>query len=319
MGLNLTPADFEMFARFGVSSDLLERAGVHRVTDAEARRELGITPDRPGDMAGIIFPYLDPVDGHCATRRLRREHPDIGEDGKVKDKYLCPYGDNRHLYFPPGAAALLSDISVPAVFAEAEKSALAITALVEKSGRKMLAIATGGCWGWRGKTGIESGPNGEREEIRGPLPDFGLITWKERRVYIAFDSNVVSNPNVWQARQALAETLAGWGAIVLFVVLPEAEGNGPDDLIALRGERAFLGLLDTAEEYRTTIVLHAGRHPEAVDEAEEVLLRQAESLCIFQRGEELVRIIQLESEQRSGGIRRKAGTIKYHADSRTNS
>jgi hypothetical protein len=239
----LTPADLAMFGSFGVDEALLRAAQVHRVTDAEARSKLGIT--RPGDMSGIVFPYPDPADGHWPTRRLRRDHPDVGAEGKVKDKYLCPYGDNRHLYFPPGAGALLRDLSVPAVFVEAEKSALAITALAEKKGRRILAIATGGCWGWRGKIGIGATANGEREEESGSLADLWRIQWKHRQAIIAFDSNVTTNERVQSARRDLAETLAASGAKVYLVTLPQGPGiNGPDDFIAVRGGEAFLQLID---------------------------------------------------------------------------
>lgn len=245
MSLNLTTADLEMFARFGVSADLLERAGVHRVTDAEARHELGINSERLGDMGGIVFPYIDPNDGHCPTRRLRRDQPDIGADGKVESKYLCPYGDNRHLYFPPGADVLLSDVSVPVIFVEAEKSSLAITCLAQNAGRKILAIATGGCWGWHGKTGFRVGPNGERQEERGPLADLGRIQWKNRTAIIAFDANVATNENVQFARRNLAEYLAASGAKVYLVTVPQGPGiNGPDDFISVRGGEAFLQLFD---------------------------------------------------------------------------
>ena len=191
------------------------------------------------------------------------------------------------------------------------KGALAITALAGRHGRRLLTIATGGCWGWRGKTGIEPGPDGEREETRGPLPDFGLITWKVRKVFISFDSNVVSNPKVRQARQALAKTLAGWGATVLFVVLPEAEGvNGPDDFIARYGGQELLALMDKAEEYKPTITLHPGECPEAVDAAEDILLTHAEDLRIFQRAGEVVRVITLADPIHSGGLRREIGTVQ---------
>ena len=75
--------------------------------------------------------------------------------------------------------------------------------------------------GWSGKTGIESGPNGERIEVRGPLPDFGLVAWKGRRSLIAFDSNAAFNPKVSKAREDLAEFLTGQGASVWFVNVPE--------------------------------------------------------------------------------------------------
>lgn len=222
----LGESDLEMFARLGIGADLLADAGVRRVTDAEAFHRYGIRSE--GDKTGILFPYFNPMNADRWTARLRRDNPQVDPEGKPIDKYLCPWGDTRHFYFPPGAGMLLSDVLVPVVFVEAEKSVLAITAVGTRCGRRVLAVGTGGCWGWRGKTGITSGPNGEREETRGPLPDFGLLTLKGRKVLIVLDSNAASNPEVWQARQALAETLPSREAKVGLVDLPVAEGvNGP--------------------------------------------------------------------------------------------
>jgi hypothetical protein len=249
MSGSLTPADLAMFARLGISPEPLDRARVERVTDAEARERYGVT--WPGDLSGIVFPYFDPDAGHRVCARLRRDHPEIGADGKPERKYVCPYGDDGHLYFPPGAGALLADASVPVVIVEAEKSALAIATLAERSGRRLLLIATGGCYGWSGKNGIEAGPNGERQEVRGLLPDFERIAWLKRRVVIAFDANVASNRKVQAARQALARHLAERGANVHFCNLPqETDVNGPDDFIAQHGGEAFLALLDAAKPFR---------------------------------------------------------------------
>jgi hypothetical protein len=49
----------------------------------------------------------------AVERALRRD-----TSPKPENKYICPYGDNRHLYFPPGAASLLADPTVPVVFVE---------------------------------------------------------------------------------------------------------------------------------------------------------------------------------------------------------
>src|SRR5438094_666276 len=117
MTVKLTPADLEMFTRLRIPPEMLERAAVCRVTDAEALERYGIT--RVGNMAGIVLPYLDPMTGDRVTARLRRDYPEIGADGKQERKYVCPYGDNRHLYFAPGAGPLLSDPSVSAVMVEA--------------------------------------------------------------------------------------------------------------------------------------------------------------------------------------------------------
>jgi hypothetical protein len=213
----LTDADRQMFARFGVGQDLLALAGVRRVTDAEARHHYRI--NGAGDMSGVIFPYFDPLTRYRVSARLRRDIPEVGVDRKRGRKYVYPYGDNPHLYFPPGADALLSDVSVPLVIVEAEKSSLALTALSARTGRPLLPVATGGCWGWRGKTGIEPGPNGERDQARGPLPDLERITWRGRRANVIFDSDVVTNPKVAAAREAMAKELHSRGARVFLVDL----------------------------------------------------------------------------------------------------
>jgi hypothetical protein len=168
----LTEADLTMFGRLGIDEALLLAAQVRRVTDPQARELLGSV--HPGDLSGIAFPYLSPINGEVWSYRVRRDHPETDADGKPKDKYLCPRFHNR-LYFPPGAGPLLTDVTAPLVIVEAEKSALALTVLAARHGRRLLALALGGCWGWRGKTGTEPGPSGEREQTRGPKPDFGLI------------------------------------------------------------------------------------------------------------------------------------------------
>jgi Protein of unknown function (DUF3631)/Domain of unknown function (DUF3854) len=241
---SLNESDLALFRRLGITNELVGRAGVRCVTDREARELLGTS--HPGDLAGLFFPYLDPISGRRVSGRLRRDHPEIGPDGKPARKYICGFGDTRHLYFPPGAGPLLSDPSVSATFVEAEKSVLAVAALMERLRKKALVIGTGGCWGWRGKTGINSDANGGggRDETRGPLPDLDRVTWTARKVGLVFDSNVTSNPKVRAAREALARELTRRGAKVFLVDLPEERDvNGPDDFIVAHGDDDFIKLL----------------------------------------------------------------------------
>jgi hypothetical protein len=77
-------------------------------------------------MSGIVFPYLD-LPGHRVAARVRRDNPEI-EGGKEKNKYICAYGDRKHLFFPPDAAKKLEDPETVIVLVESEKSALALTA-----------------------------------------------------------------------------------------------------------------------------------------------------------------------------------------------
>jgi len=248
-GHNLSSDDLARFAKIGVDEALLQEAGVSRVTDREARELYGMR--FKGDLAGIYFPYHDPLTGHRVTGRLRRDKPETDSQGKAQNKYICAYGDNRHLCFPPGAGMLLKDVSVPVIFVESEKSALALATLAARQGRRFLAIATGGCWGWSGKTGIKSGPSGEREEVRGPLSDLCLIALEQERLaIIVFDSNTATNPHVMVARWEFAQALADFGAKVQFVDVPSEGGvNGPDDLICTAGDESMLKLLDAARPF----------------------------------------------------------------------
>src|SRR5438477_7901531 len=126
-------------------------------------------------MSGIAYPYFPPVSGneHRWTARLRRDNPDL-ENGKAKRKYVCPYGDHRHLFFPPGAAALLADIHVPLIFVEAEKSALALRSWADRVGKKYLPVAMGGCYGWKARIGKVETASGERVDEYGPISDLGV-------------------------------------------------------------------------------------------------------------------------------------------------
>jgi putative DNA primase/helicase len=130
------------------------------------------------------------------------------------------------------------------ILVEAEKSVLAITALTERTGKQLLSSATGGCWSWRGRIGKSDGPNGERLDEVGPLPD--LEVCKGRNVYVLFDSNAATNPKVQHARRELIKALRKMKADVHVLNLPAYDGvNGPDDFIAVKGDKAFLALFET--------------------------------------------------------------------------
>jgi predicted P-loop ATPase len=230
-----------MFGRLHIDSELLVRARVKRVTDLEARQEFGLSG--PGDNAGILFPYVDDI-GVRRTARLRRDNPEI-ENGKPIRKYLAPYGDRRHLYITPGDHHLAQDTSIPIVIVEAEKSALALRAFADRTGRALLPIATGGCWGWRGRIGKVENHNGERVDEVGPLPELGVCR-DGRKVYVLFDANCSSSPKVQSARKALERVLLKKRADVHLLDLPASPGtNGPDDFVGLYGDEAMAKLLDS--------------------------------------------------------------------------
>jgi hypothetical protein len=119
---NLTTTDLEAFAKLKVSPELLEEAGIRRVSDREAR-DAGIL--RLGDMEGILFPYMQPT-GEIVGQGLRRDHPEVDSTGRPKAKYVSSFADKRHSYILPSDRPSLQDINIPSVMVEAEKSKLSI-------------------------------------------------------------------------------------------------------------------------------------------------------------------------------------------------
>ena len=244
----MTADDLLYHTALGITEELLTQAGVRRVTNEEARDVLGST--HRGDLAGIEYPYRHPTTGQRVTSRVRRDHPEM-ENGTPKDKYLSAYGDRRHFFFSPGVSHWLADPTVPVIVVEAEKSALSISSGATQRDRALVTIATGGCWGWRGRIGKTVDPAGQRVDETGPLPDFDLLTWVDRACVICFDSNVATNSRVQAARRQLTQVLIERGARVSHIDLPQDDGvNGPDDYVGRHGHDAFFQLLDTARPAR---------------------------------------------------------------------
>ncbi len=241
--ISLLNSDLASFARLGISAELLAQAGIDRVTDQEAREKYGLTG--PGNMGGIAFPYMSPTDGVRRSCRVRRDHPEI-EGGKPKRKYVIAYGDRRHLYFVPGSADLMLDPSVPVVLVEAEKSALALVGWAARTKQKLLPVAMGGCFGWRGRIGKQQVASGKQVDEMGPLPD--LAVCRNRDVVVMLDSNADAKFEVRVARSALVRVLGLMGAQVRIANVPPLDGvNGPDDLIAVADDEAIRSVLELAQ------------------------------------------------------------------------
>jgi len=234
----------EALAKFKIPPESLEETGVRHQTDYEVRELLGIHGREGQDLNGIVFPYRDPRNGRVLGHRVRLDKPLA--DGT---KYLSEQGC-RALFFPPTCSSELEPTSIAAVFVEAEKSALALTALADRCGRKLIPIAVGGVWGWQRRSGLELTPDGSRELVTSPSPSLDWVVWKGRKAILAFDSNVAGRRDLERARLALAAELRKRGAQVFIASVPKRDGvNGPDDLIAVAGDSATLEMLDRAAPF----------------------------------------------------------------------
>jgi hypothetical protein len=194
-----------------------------------------------------------------------------GEKLHEKNKYLSPPGEGNKLYFVPGTSAeWLSDPTMPVVITEGEKKTLGLwncswDGLGDSADSpRFLPVGLPGVWNWRGTVAKIGGPDGDRRDVKGVVPDFDRIQWKSRNVSIVFDVNAGTNQSVAAARDELAKELTRRGAIVSLLDLPAVEGiNGVDDLIGRWGPRRVLDLFGQARPWKQVA---ASRREPSVDE-----------------------------------------------------
>lgn len=296
--LNLTPDDLAMFAKFRTAPDLLAAAGIRRVTDEVARREFGLR--HQGDLSGIVFPYYDKTRAEV-NFRLRLDTPI--KDKKGKDiKYIgaSRRARRRLLYWPPGAFELLANPETEVLLVEAEKSALAITAAARRAGRKIVAIAIGGCWGWRSK---HPDPTDQKKEISTALPDLDLLR-DRKHVGVMMDTNVANNDSVAMAERTLAAELGA----KRYRVPAESHVNGPDDFIAGHTDEEFWAFLAKPEAERE-IDLTLDPLNVQIDKAWRVQSETADKYRLYPREGDLVHVVEEQREvvEQRLGFRRPHG------------
>lgn len=230
LGTPLTDADYQALEHSWIDRASAERARLFRVSSTEGAELVGQKDHH--NYAGIAFPNIWPGQMEPREYRLRRDSPDVTyEKGEKKllGKYLGPPGRGNLLYFAPGTPpGLLDDTDLPIVITEGEKKCIALWRLAwygisDAAERpQFLPVAIPGVWNWKGTVGKEPGPNGERRDVKGVIPDFNRIVWAGRKVIIAFDSDVKTNARVRAARGELARHLIHErDALVHFLEIPE--------------------------------------------------------------------------------------------------
>ncbi len=251
-GGDLTEADYASLAARWITRELADQSGIRRVDSITG---MGMFARKRGNLAGLIIPNMAPWDSHPRNYRLRLDNPDLQyrSDGTVREtnKYLQPPEARNTIYFPIGVAeSTLTDTTLPAIVTEGEFKAIALWRLATRDvvSPRFLPVSFNGVWSWRGIVGKHPGPNGDRRDVKGVIPDVDRITWKGRRVAIAFDADSEHNPAVRSARGALTSELIERGAVVGYLEWPIDEGKGIDDRLAAIGPERVLADI-TALEY----------------------------------------------------------------------
>jgi predicted P-loop ATPase len=245
IGAELTAADYSALEARWIDRALADRAGIRRVDSLTGGEIIG---RKSGNYAGLVIPYFRPGEGHVREYRLRRDQPDLEYDStgnlKPRQKYLSPPGRSNMLYLVPDTdPTLLGDTALPIAITEGEFKTLALFRLANHrspNGSRFLPVGVSGVYNWRGTIGKTVGPDGNRLDVKGAIPDLDWITWKDRRVVIAYDADSVTKDLVRIARSELASNLRGRGAIVGFLEWDVIKGKGIDDHVAIVGPETVL-------------------------------------------------------------------------------
>jgi hypothetical protein len=244
----LTDADYANLAQRWIDKPLADTARIRRV-DSDTGRLLMGRRDH-GSYEGLVIPYFLPGEVRIREWRLRRDHPDLEyKDGRPKErrKYLSPPGRANMVYFVPGLPAeKLREVGTLVIVTEGEFKTLALWRLAnhQSSTPRFVPLGLSGVWNWRGKVGKETGPNGDRRDVMGVIPDIDLVVWQGRRVILAFDADADQNEQVEIARNLLARELRIRGAEVAVMTWDIAQGKGIDDLLSNIGPEKVLELIE---------------------------------------------------------------------------
>lgn len=215
----LTPDHLADLRRSGLADRTIAAAGIRSVLPPEELDRL-LRTWTPGlyqrlqntVVSAYLIPYPN-TDGFCRLR-LFYNTPDRSPPEGLP-KYLQPSGTPVRAYVPKGVEAYREKVHVPIWLTEGEKKALKLT----QDGAA--AIGLGGVWSFK-----------DGDDL---LADLREWNWRSRVVYLAFDADLGSKPQVQDALYELALRLTEKEAHVYIVTWDPAVGKGVDDVLVAGG------------------------------------------------------------------------------------
>jgi len=214
--LGLLPEHWKLIEDSGIKLEVVRARGYRSVTSKKELTDLGFSAAQQL-VPTLLIPVWD-VNGKVAFHQHR---PDTPRTKKGKSlKYETPRGARLVLDIPQGARAALRDPTKPLFITEGARKADAAAS------HDLCCLSLIGVWGWRG-----SNENGGKTA----LACWESIALNGRHVYICFDSDVTTKPEVKLALDRLEAFLESRGAKVAIICLPPGEGGtktGLDDYFA---------------------------------------------------------------------------------------
>ena len=151
---------------------------------------------------GIRFP-LRSITGRVLWQ-FRPDVPLVGADGKPV-KYLTPPGEEVVLPVPPGMEERVGSVQYPLIVCEGTKQHLALASVMmdyrhPDTQSQYGVVGLLGCNNWM------TNPTGEAGQGH-PIQDLYEIPFLGRTVFLAFDADITSNRNVWDAAEEFGQHL----------------------------------------------------------------------------------------------------------------
>ncbi len=206
----------------GISDEVVEARGYRTV------RHRSEVPDEFADWQrrlGLLVPTYSP-DGKTAGHQLRPNKPIARKNGNAP-KYETPHGSSITLDVNPLMLEAVQRGDGDLWLTEGCKKVDALASRGEP------AVGIIGVWNF-------AVPGSKSRE---PLPCWKHVRLAGRRVYVVYDADARTNPDVQEALRRLVVMLEGLGAEVLVVYLPPVNGDGKagvDDYLAAGGNVAEL-------------------------------------------------------------------------------
>ena len=204
--------------------------------------------------AGFTLPYHDVQGKPTGFYRYRylEQPPRRGVEALTKKKeyrYIQPTGVSTQVYF----SRLLEGGWEKFFKVEPRERWLIITEGELKADcackQGFPTLALGGVWTFMSK----------REGLL-LIPDLNELNLKDSLVYIIYDSDASSNPDVLMAENVLARQLLNRSkALPMVIRLPALKGlpkTGLDDYLVQKGDKELQKLIESAEEWEPSAALH---------------------------------------------------------------
>jgi hypothetical protein len=200
----LTEAHRALLSAQGISDTIIDTLGVYSVTSVDAIPE-GHQWAGARAIPSIAFPWRTPSGDSFI--QLRPDTPILATGDIRARKYLWPAGKGSAI------AEVRKDIDSDVVLlVEGTKQSLAAASYLEEG--SIYGIA--GCRSW------------STEGV--PINDLDIVDGKQ--VYVLFDADIASNPDVWDAASKFSAALLVEGAVTInYCLLPAGRKAGLDDVL----------------------------------------------------------------------------------------